>query len=288
MINRSSRFSFIVRVVCAITGPAGALSFVLVCLFMGLPATPAYGQSEKTTDPDSSRVTTLLAEGDTHYHRFDNRQALDAYFKAYDLASTSFEVLTRLARTTTDYGLDLYADNLHKEAERSFYQAQEYALKLEQLYPDNGLTYLHLARVGKNLASFRAGRDKIQLGRDIESYCLRGMQLAPKNARLRVIYASLNREMADMNWVERTFSEALFGELPRGSLENALSLLDEAISLQPDLHLAHYEMALTYISLGLPDEAMPFLENSVSLPAQTSQDNRNRQLASRMIERLKK
>lgn len=247
-----------------------------------------FAQSASGVTSDSVKVQTLLAEGDTHYNQFDNKLALESYQLAYEIQPTSYEVLTRMARTTNDYGMDVKADGDEDEARSIFEDALNYAERLESNYPNDPGTYTHLANIAKNLALVVSGRDKLEFGRQVQAHCTKGIELNPEDPELYVAYAIFNRDIADMHWVERTLSGALFEQFPYGSRELALELLHKAIKLNPLLHVAHYEIAVTYINLGLHDEAIPYLQNALKLSAQTTQDNRNRQLASLMLSRLER
>lgn len=236
---------------------------------------------------DSLQVQSLLREGDTYYGRFDNEMALESYKKAYDIEPTSFEVLARMARTTNEHGMDVKASGDENEARSIFENALAYAESLQANYPDNPQTYTHLANIAKNLALVVNGREKIEFGLKVQAHCTKGIELNSQDPELYVAYAIFNRDIADMHWVERTLSGALFEQFPYGSRELALELLQKAIQLNPTLHIAHYEIAVTYINLGLHDEAVPYLQNALKLSSQTSQDNRNRDLANLMLDRLK-
>lgn len=214
--------------------------------------------------------------------------ALEAYRKAFEIAPASYEVLARLARTANDYGMDIKAEDGDDEARSIFENALTYAESLETNYPDNPKVYTYLANIEKNLALLVNGRDKIEFGLKVQDHCTKGIELNPDDSELYVTYAIFNRDIADMHWVERTLTGALFGQFPYGSRELALELLLKAIQLNPSLHIAHYEIAVTYINLGLHDEAVPYLQNALKLAAQTTQDNRNRELAKLMLERLQR
>ena len=90
-----------------------------------------------------------------------------------------------------------------------------------------------------------------------------------------------------MSWLERALAHALVGEVPDGNKEQALDYIAHAVELDPSLHVAQFEAGLTYLSIGRRAEAIYYLEKAESMPAQTTQDNRNRQLARRMLERLR-
>ena len=258
----------------------------LLHILMYLCTVSVFAQPASGDISDSLRVQTLLSEGDASYHQFNNEQALLSYERAYGLDSTSFEVLMRLVRTTNEHGMDIKADGDQDKARTIFEKALIYAESLEINYPDLPQTYTYLANVTKNLALLVNGRDKIEFGLQVQDHCIKGIELDSEDPELYVAYAIFNRDIADMHWVERTLSGALFEQFPYGSRELALELLQKAIKLNPLLHLAHYEIAVTYINLGLHDEAIPYLENTLKLDPQTSQDNRNRQLANLMLDRL--
>ena len=260
----------------------------LIHIAMYLSTVAVFAQSASGENVDSLRVKALLAEGDVYYQRFDNRLALDAYFKAYEISPTSFEVLTRLAKTTNDYGLDLKAEEREDEAKQTFENALNYAELMHQTYPDDPVPHIHLASIKKNLALMKGVRDKFEFGRDVATHCVKAMEADSMNPDLYVTYAVFHRDIASMHWVERTLTSAVFGQMPDGSPEQALAMLQKAIKLNPLLHVAHFEIAVTYINLGLHDEAVPYLLNTMKLAAQTTQDNRNRQLANRLLDRIQR
>ena len=257
-------------------------------IIMYLCTTAILAQAVAEEMPDSSKVHTLLEAGDTFYNTFENRQALDSYSEAYTLAPESFEVLSKMVRTQNDYALDLLAEQRDDEARMLFTEAIKHAQSLESLYPDKAASHYFQALIKTNLAQIEGNREKMQLGREIEKHCANGFQLKSEMAELHIVYALFNRDIAGMNWVERTFTSAIFGRVPDGSPEQAIEFLQKAVEINPTLHLAQFEIARTYVSMGYHEEAIPYLENAVALPAQTTQDNRNRALAQRMLDQVNK
>lgn len=235
---------------------------------------------------DTSKVKAILAEGDVFYKRLDNRLALTSYRKAYEIDSLSFPVLTRLTRTTSDLGHDLVSENRTREAEAVFEEAVRYAEQLEMSHPDSAKTQYYLALAKSNLAFLRGGRQKVAYGREVESHCKKGMALDSTDAKMLVTYGILNREIASSSWMERTLAEALFGGVPEATREASVELLMRAVDLDPELHLARFELAKSLIAVGRTEEAILHLKHAEALPAQTTQDNRNRQLAIRMLNRM--
>ena len=242
--------------------------------------------SLKAEEADSVRVQALLAEGDVFYRRLDNRLAITTYRKAYEIDSTSYPVLSRLARTASDLGRDLSADNQNSEAEEIFLEALRYAESLENMHGQAAKTHYFLALAKGNLALLKGGKQKVEYGRDVERHCQKGLSLDSTDAEILVAYGVFNREAASSSWMERMLAQTLFGRVPEGTRENSVQLLRKAVEIDPNLHVAQFELALSLIAIGRPDEAMHHLKVAESLPAQTTQDNRNRQLAMRMLERM--
>ncbi len=255
-------------------------TFVSLVLLVSMPA-----QAEHH-GVDSLKVSALLAEGDVFYRRLDNKLAIASYRQAFALDSTSFDVLSRLARTANDLGRDLHADQQNSAAEDAFFEAVRYADLLLIDHANSVHTHYYLALTKGNLALFQGGRKKIEFAREIEQHCLEGLRIDSTHAELMVAFGVFKREVASSTWMERTFAKALFGEIPQGTKENAVELLTRAVALRPELHIARFELALSLIAVGQPEEAMTHLKAAQSLPAQTTQDNRNRQLAERMLARM--
>lgn len=259
----------------------GSYLLFIFCLW-GLLIQPLKGQA-----PDSALVSSILAEGDLYYQRLDNQLALGAYGKALEHAPDSYDVLRRLSRTHNEYGMDLQAEALVDAAEESYEASIRYASELELLFPDSAHTQYLLAYSKLNMALLKGGREKVRASSEIERHCLKGLDIDHTDAALNVLYGVFIREMAGLSWMERTLAQALVGDLPEGDKEEALGYLEQAIELDPTLHIAQFEAGLTYHSVGRRTEAITHLENAEMLPAQTTQDNRNRQLAIRMLERLR-
>ncbi len=235
---------------------------------------------------DSLEVQSLLAEGDVFYRRLDNQLAITAYKKAYEIDSLSYPVLSRLARTSNDLGKDLLADDKEDEAEEVFQDAMYYAQKLEIEHPDSAKTHYFLAQTKSNLAYLQGGRQKVMYGREVKTHCLKGMAINPTDAEVIITYGVFNREIATTSWMERTLAEALFGGIPEATREESVALLTRAVELEPEMHLARFELAKSLIAVGKSEEAILHLKQAEVLPAKTTQDNRNRQLAIRMLNRM--
>ena len=265
-----------------------AISLYKRLLFAGLcllvtAALPFLANAQTLND---SGLSALLDEGDGHHQRYENQQAIDVYEEAREIAPEAFDVLSRLAETYNHLGNDFKSNGQKEEAEMAIRQAVAYAETMLELFPEEAQTYFLLAATSGNLALFQGGRDKVKTGGGVEGHCMRGLEIDPNHVGLLVAYGVFNREVAGLSWVERTFARTFFGAVPKGSMEQAVEVLTKATTLDPDHHLAHYELAVTYYAMGQRAEARSTFLEVVELPAQTSQDIRNRVIAQEMLGRM--
>ncbi len=265
---------------------AFVVAFFLCHAWTPVQALPATSTQTRVSVADSLEVQSLLAEGDVFYKRLDNQLALTVYKKAFDIDSLSYPVLSRLARTSNDLGKDMLAEDRENEAKEAFQEAMHYAQKLEAEHPDSAKTHYFLAQTKSNLAFLQGGRQKVMYGREVKTHCLKGIAIDPKDAEMFVAYGVFSREIATSSWMERALAEALFGGVPEASREESVEYLTRAVELNPELHIARFELAKSLIAVGKSEEAILHLKHAEVLPAQTTQDNRNRQLAIRMLSRI--
>lgn len=239
--------------------------FLLCCCLVLLGGAGVQAQS----------LAALRAEGDQAYAAFDNLRALGAYERALRLAPTDFTLLINLTRASNDLAQDLMTAGRKQQAEARFEQAVGYAEALKRHHPNRAETYFFLAATYGNLALFKGGKEKVQLGRDVETYCKRAIQLDPRYPLSYVALGIFYREVSDLNWVQRTFANALFGGVPSGTKQDAIRNFNRALELDPTLSVAHYEIAKTYEALGQRDRAVTHYRKVVELRPANTQDRRN-------------
>ena len=241
----------------------------------------------KQTMQDSVQVAHLLEKGDTMVAQYANEEAISYFEQARELDPDGYQVLSRLSRTYSDYGMDLDSEGDKEGAESYMVQGAEYATRMMEIYPDSARSYFSMIVTEGNLALFKGGKEKVSIGRHVEDYCKKGLLLDPEDSDLNLAYGVFQREIASLSWMERTFARTLFGSLPEGSLDGSEEYLRKALELDADSPLGHFEYALTLITLKRHDEATTHLEKAISLPARSTNDIRNRLVATSILSRLK-
>jgi tetratricopeptide (TPR) repeat protein len=229
-------------------------------------------------------VASLLAEGDRRYAALDNAGALRSYEQALEQAPDDFETLRRMVRTLNYHGNDLVAAGQSTEAAAVLDRGIVLGERLREHHPDEADSWFQLAVAYGNTALFRGGRDKVRIGRDVEAFSLRALAIDSTYALPHVALGIFYREVAQLNWVQRTLATALFGGLPDGSLELSEYHLRQAARLDPSRLISHFELGLTLDALGRRDEAAAQIALSMGLVPENTEERRKVALATHLLQ----
>jgi len=213
----------------------------------------------------SSELDSIIETGDKYYNDFSNLEALEEYTKAYVLDPKNFEVLMKITRAYNDVGEDLKEQG-SAEAEGYFIKAFEHSEIMKELFPESGETYFYLAATRGNMALFKGGREKVKLGRDVEKYARKAIELKPDYGEPHVALGVYYREVANLNWFLKKFAKAFFGGLPDGTNEDSLKMLMKAEQLLPQNVYVQYELGKTYKEIGNKEKMEEHFIKALDLP----------------------
>ena len=217
-----------------------------------------------------------IAAGDAALRRFELDSAVAAYQQAHKIASDNYEASWKLARALCDKAT-LTTDRA--EQKKHCLEAEKLAREAVRLAPNDskGHTYLAIA-VGK-LALYEGGKRKVELSNEVKSEAEKAIALNPKEDLAYHVLGIWNREMAELNWMLRTFAELLYGKLPSASLADAISDLRRAAELAPDVVPHHVELGITLKAARQYPEAKEQFEKALSLPKSWVTDDYYKELA---------
>lgn len=231
----------------------------------------------------TGRLDQAIAKGDSLYALFENEAALTAYERGLVADSTDFGLMYRLSRTANDHAQDLLAGDRKVEANHVMELATDYAGIMERHHPDRPETWFQLAATWGNRAIFTGGRDKVRLGRNVEAYANRALELDPGYAYALLALGIYYRELGSLNWIERTFANTFFGGLPEGGNEKAIRFLVRALEQDPTLVMTHFELAETYRAEGNTESATYHYGRVLELTPINTEELRQQAAARRIL-----
>lgn len=264
---------------------------IISFLFLVAVSTTATAQSPQDVIPSSTfpplaEPDPVVERGDQAYDLYDNAAALEAYREAFQRDSLRYALMYRLSSAANDRGQDLLAEKDRARAEAFFREATGYARRMTERFPDRSGSWFQMTATFGNLALFAGGREKVRIGRDVEKWAMRAIELDSTNANAHLALGIFYREVGELNWFQRAAASALFGGVPDGGTEPALSSLDRARQLNPDLNMIHYELAVTYLNAERQEDALPHLREAARLPVLNTQEIRNRERARERLRQM--
>ena len=137
--------------------------------------------------------------------------------------------------------------------------------------PDNADAHVCLSIAYGKMTDFVDNKTKMEYSKVVKSEAEKAVELNPKNDLALLILARWNFDMATLNPILKAIAQALYGQLPPASKEQAVEYFQRAIAAAPERIIHHAAFAR---SIGIDGKA----EGSQSrmVEGQTAQANRCR------------
>jgi tetratricopeptide (TPR) repeat protein len=217
-------------------------------------------------------IKDYLEKGDESYSKFNNVEALSYYEKAHNITPDNFDVLLRLVKTYNAAGEEYYEYRNRTEAEYYINKALEFADKFRIKFPDSSAVYTYSAMSNGNIALFKGGKEKIKYAKLVEQNAKKSISLNPNAYLPYIILGIYYREIAGLSWLERAFANTFFGNVPSGSYEESESMLKKALSFDPNMIVANYQLAKTYRQMDRGPDEKSLLQKVLILPIRDFRD----------------
>jgi hypothetical protein len=202
-----------------------------------------------------------IAKGDYYYQAFDNESAQKEYQLAYYESPASYISLLRMVRIHNDNGRNhLRKDSL---SVLEYKKAVVFADSLVYNYPDSAAAHFWYALAKGSLIPFVGVREKIAIGKEVESHIKKSLECDSSFSYPYVLRAIFEREYAQLGWLEKGIARVIFGENLSGSLEASEQYLKTAIRYDSSNSFAYYELFWTYKAMGNLPNAVSSLKEVI-------------------------
>ncbi|MCX7973464.1 MAG: tetratricopeptide repeat protein [Candidatus Aminicenantes bacterium] len=230
-----------------------------------------------------------IASGDRYYAQFDDQKALAEYQKAVDLEPENYQALWKLARALIDVADSLPPQDKETPArqKKMYSQAEEYARRAVKVNPQDTWGYFYLsAGMGKR-ALMLGKKEQIEMSRQVKAAIEKALELDPSNDLAYHALGRWHRRMAEIGGVKRALGGLLYGDIPKGSFEEAEKCFKKAIELRPNYTNHYLELGRTYLAMDKKDLARQAWEKCLECPITTSKCELYKKEASEELAKLK-
>ena len=259
------------------------LALTMLSLPAGMGAAAARAADEPAPPAACSPAPGPLARGDEAYARGDLAAAAAAYDQAFHGTPDKLVALCRLVRAESE----MAEDSSGQSQQRLLSSAVTHGRDAVAAAPDSALGHVWLAVALGRQALHQGPKSRLALAREIKSEVDRGIAINPNIGRAYHVRAAWNRNIASLNFVERS-GAAMLGGVPKGaSMENAVADFEKAVALEPEYVNHRLELGRTYHMMHREADARRELEKCIALaPVSSARDARYQTEARQLLSRL--
>jgi tetratricopeptide (TPR) repeat protein len=256
---------------------------ILVLGLMGMGVAPAAAAAPPAPPlPDSTALDSALVQVDDLRREGQFRDALARINTLRETHGDEVELLWRASLTRVDLGK--VSDGAVTE------QHYQEALKLAEaaLTVDDSDPHAHLAKaVAEGRIALDAGtKERVQRSRKVKEHADRALELDSTLAAAYHVRGRWNREVSDLNFIERTIVKTVYGGLPEASFEQAVRDFQQAIALE-NVRFHHLELGKTYLKMDREDDARAQFRTVLERPQKEYFGDRYRQEAEALLDDLR-
>jgi tetratricopeptide (TPR) repeat protein len=219
---------------------------------------------------NAQSVQQYLDNGKQFIADRNEESALQQYLAALKIDPANYEALWNASFLYSKIGFRQNDDDKKKQ---NFNLAKQFAIKALQVDSSEAKSNFVMAVAMGRMALISGAKDKVSASRDIKRYIDKSIKLDPDYADSYSVLGRWHYEMANLNFIERTFANWFFGGLPTGaSVDNAIVNYKKAISLDPTYILYYHDLAIAYHNIDQNDAALKTLRQALTLKVRTEDD----------------
>ena len=252
-------------------------SFSLPLAFLGLLLSLA------STTAGDGNAETLIRQGDQLDKALKAKEALKFYLPANKLEPDNVDLLICIARQYRH----LMSDTSSKsEKLRLGKISLQYAERASDLAPRNAEAQLSPAISYGKMLPYMSSKDQVAASPRIKAAVDRTLRLDPQNDTAWHILGRWNRVLASVSVIKRVLANAIYGELPVTTNEEAEKCLRKAIAINPNRLIHYIELGRIYAQMGRKEEARQYILKGLSMPNEENDDIEMKEIGREILKKL--
>lgn len=213
-----------------------------------------------------------IEKGKKAYNEFKLEKSVEYFEIAYKNNPSDYEAMINLSRAYNAAGDE--AQYLGNEDKSEFFikKALDLSEKIVKAFPDSGAAHAYLSLSYGNYAEHVGGKERIKMAKRIEQSSKKAIKLKPDFYLPYVILGIYYRKLASLSWLEKAFANTFFGSLPDGTFEDSRVMLEKALSIDPNIMIAVYNLSRTYRELDNEAKEKELLVRASKIPIRDFRD----------------
>jgi len=234
------------------------------------------GSAEQSAD-------SLMDKGKVFDRKFQASEALPLYLAAEKLEPKNPELLVRIAR---QYRYLMTDAEDTKEKLRLGHLALEYSERAAACGPKDCDAQLAPAITLGKMLPFLPTKEQVSASPRIKDSVDKALAIDPRNDNAWHILGRWNRVLAEISGAKRLLAGLIYGQLPKGSYEEAEKDMKKAIELNPKRLMHYIELGRIYAQIGRKDEARELINKGLGMPDAEKDDPETKQRARETLAKL--
>ena len=216
----------------------------------------------------------LIKAGDEAQAQRNDAKALESFLAAVKLEPGNYEALWKASSAMVDVGdlIDVKEKGGLDKQKKYYQDAADLARKAVAVNPNDTNGHFQLSAALGMYALGLGNKEKIAMSKEIKAEIEKAIELDPMNDGAYHALGRWHRTIADIGGAKRMFGSILYGKMPKGTNEEALTSLKKAIEIKPDYINHHLELGRTLLVVKNYAGAAAEFQKCLDLPETTSKD----------------
>jgi tetratricopeptide (TPR) repeat protein len=248
----------------------------LIALATGALLLVDAGSATESVDP-------LIEKGKAFERKFQTNDALPLYLSAEKVEPKNPQLLVRIARQYR-YLMTDASDN--QEKLRLGHIALDYSTRAAACGPKDSDAQLAPAITLGKMLPYLPTKEQVAASPRIKVSVDKALAIDPHNDTAWHVLGRWNRVLAEVSSTKRFVSGLIYGQLPKGSYEQAEQAMKKAIALNPNRLMHYIELGRIYAQMGRKEEARQFINKGLTMPDTERDDPETKQRGRETLAKL--
>ncbi len=211
----------------------------------------------------------LIDKAKVFEKKFQANEALPLYLSAEKIEPKNPELLVRIAR---QYRYLMTDASEKDEKLRLGRLAMDYSNRAAECGPKDCDAQLAPAITLGKMLPYLPQKEQVTASPKIKESVDKALAIDPRNDNAWHILGRWNRVLAEISSAKRLLAGLLYGDLPKGSYEEAERAMKKAIALNPHRLMHYIELGRIYSQMGKKEEARELINKGLGMPDSEKDD----------------